>query len=528
MTTNQFAGGNPAMRRALFVAICCTCVCFSTSATDEKPAWTAWLHYGRHMTLIDSNGDTLREFDLPIPDGYNAYYVNYLTTGGAIAVSNSGRWMAGLMQTPESTNLLIIYDMVSQKITATYAPPQSSYALGFSLSREQIFNEDETALAFGYHTLDGESNIRNWHIVILRLSDGKMLRELNSQDDYVQNLDFKTTIIPTVAIFHYRRNEISFTIDVTESSGSGGQIYAFIWNTITGEIREDIAHMTLFADTFVPTGEVVTPLRDTRFKDSEYNNTLQIFDPITQSRYPFYAADLNFSFPMFVQNGERILIKNVREGSFDLIDRNGTSVSNLQFSSKIWVADVAQTPQGFIYMPYIRAIDHMGVNIPALYSVDTRNGLSFGKILWQMKVSEYNESVGNYNFPLDIAWVHSDEPVGPFKPWAQLAEPVCAPTPPPSNVTITPTLIPTPPPLFHAGQTVRVQTIDGEILNLRAEPTRKSEIVVYIEDDTHLELLEGPVEAEGFSWWRVRLPDGLEGWVVENDGELQTLMPHSP
>lgn len=512
------------MRRLLLIALSCACMCFAmpTRATDDPPpAWTAWLHYGRHMTLIDSNGDILREVDLPIPEGYDAYYIN-----SGVAVSNSGRWMAGVMQTPESTNLLIIYDTLSQNITTTYVPPLYSYALGFSLSGEQIFNEDETALAFGYHTSEHESNTRNWHIVVLRLSDGKMLGELSSQDAAVQTPSFKTEIIPTVAIFQYRRNEISFTIGLTEASGSGDHIHSFIWNTITGEIRDDIAHMTLFADTFVPTGEVVTPLRDTRFKDSEYNNTLQIYDPITQSRYPFYTADLYFSFPLFVQNGERILIKNAREATFDLIDRNGTRVSNLQFSSKIWVADVAQTPQGFIYMPYIRAIDHMGVNIPALYSVDTRNGLTFGKILWQMKVSEYNELVGNYNFPLNIAWVHSDEPVGPFKPWTQLADPVYAPTP--SAVTVTPTLIPTPPPLFHVGQTVRVQTIDGEILNLRAEPTRKSEIVVYIEDETHLELLEGPVAAEGFSWWRVRLPDGLEGWVVENDGELQTLMPHSP
>jgi hypothetical protein len=79
--------------------------------------------------------------------------------------------------------------------------------------------------------------------------------------------------------------------------------------------------------------------------------------------------------------------------------------------------------------------------------------------------------------------------------------------------------------LFHVGQTVRVQTIDGEILNLRASPTRTSEILVYIEDETRLELLEGPVEAEGYHWWRVHTPDGLEGWVVENDGELQTLLP---
>jgi hypothetical protein len=433
--------------------------------------------------------------------------------------------MAGVMQTADATSLLVVYDALSQKITATYFPPRYSYALGFNLSREQVFNEDETALAFGYHTSDHAVNTNDWHIVVLRLSDGEILAELNNETAPVLIPSFKFEGIPDVKKFHYQRNEISFTIDLTEASGSGGQIYSFIWNTTTGEIREDIAHIILFTDTFVPTGEVVTPVKDIRFKDAEYNNTLQIYDPISQSRYPFYAANLYFSFPMFVQNGERILIKNVSDGKLDLVGRDGKLIDTLQFPSSMWLADTALTPEGFIYLPTLSAINHEGLNIPALYSVDTRNGLNFGKPVWQMKINTYNELVGGYNYPLDIAWVHSDAPVGPFKPWAQLADPVYAPTPQPSAATITPTMIPTPPPLFYVGQTVRVQTIDGEILNLRAAPTRKSEILVYIEDDTLLELLEGPVEAESFHWWRVHTPDGLEGWVVENDGELQTILP---
>ncbi|MBZ0288380.1 MAG: SH3 domain-containing protein, partial [Anaerolineae bacterium] len=181
---------------------------------------------------------------------------------------------------------------------------------------------------------------------------------------------------------------------------------------------------------------------------------------------------------------------------------------------------------GFLYIASLKTGEWDWEPLPAVYEVDTRdNTLDTGRLVWQIPMKTFRAYFGNSLPYFDIVWVHSDAPVGPFKPWAQLADPVYAPTPQPSTATITPTMIPTPPPLFHVGQTVRVQTIDGEILNLRAAPTRKSEILVYIEDDTLLELLEGPVEAEGYYWWRVHTPDGLEGWVVENDGELQTILP---
>jgi len=88
-------------------------------------------------------------------------------------------------------------------------------------------------------------------------------------------------------------------------------------------------------------------------------------------------------------------------------------------------------------------------------------------------------------------------------------------------------MIPPPEPLFQLGMTVRVQTIGGEILNLRRDHTRKAEVIMYLENKMRLTLLEGPIESEGFTWWRIRTSDGVEGWTVENNGDLQTLMPAS-
>ena len=38
-------------------------------------------------------------------------------------------------------------------------------------------------------------------------------------------------------------------------------------------------------------------------------------------------------------------------------------------------------------------------------------------------------------------------------------------------------------------------------------------------------LLEGPVEAGGYTWWRVQTADGVAGWVVAFADEINTLVP---
>lgn len=108
---------------------------------------------------------------------------------------------------------------------------------------------------------------------------------------------------------------------------------------------------------------------------------------------------------------------------------------------------------------------------------------------------------------------------------AAVGRPQVAPALPPPGDSLSPTALPTPPRLLRVGMTALVQTTGGEILNLRAEPTRQSAILLYLENGMRVQIIAGPLEAEGYVWWRVRLESGLEGWAVENDGALQTLLP---
>jgi|GEM_PF-1353590 len=64
---------------------------------------------------------------------------------------------------------------------------------------------------------------------------------------------------------------------------------------------------------------------------------------------------------------------------------------------------------------------------------------------------------------------------------------------------------------------------DGERLNAR--DSAGGERIFQIEDGTRLTLLEVPQFANGFRWWKVRTPDGEEGWVVDQIEGVRTLVP---
>jgi hypothetical protein len=72
---------------------------------------------------------------------------------------------------------------------------------------------------------------------------------------------------------------------------------------------------------------------------------------------------------------------------------------------------------------------------------------------------------------------------------------------------------------FHVGDELYL-TEEGAGLNVRAEPSMSAEVVAQLQD-AWLSVEEGPVEADGYTWWRVGAfpftgPVSVEGWIVEN------------
>jgi hypothetical protein len=72
------------------------------------------------------------------------------------------------------------------------------------------------------------------------------------------------------------------------------------------------------------------------------------------------------------------------------------------------------------------------------------------------------------------------------------------------------------------GALVVVQGTGGGGLNLREQPTTFAKKVGSVREGTVIPVLDGPREADDYVWWRVRAPDGTEGWAAGNWLVLKT------
>ncbi|MGA2505173.1 MAG: hypothetical protein ABSG01_13875 [Anaerolineales bacterium] len=83
----------------------------------------------------------------------------------------------------------------------------------------------------------------------------------------------------------------------------------------------------------------------------------------------------------------------------------------------------------------------------------------------------------------------------------------------------TPTTSPTPAPgQFAVGVYVLVTNTGGEGLNIHADPSINSKVLFSGNDAEVFLIAEGPVDAEGFTWWRLTASYDVTrtGWAVQN------------
>lgn len=73
---------------------------------------------------------------------------------------------------------------------------------------------------------------------------------------------------------------------------------------------------------------------------------------------------------------------------------------------------------------------------------------------------------------------------------------------------------------LQVGSAATVATDDGDCLNVRSGPGRAAPIVTCLADGTPVRLVDGPMPADGVTWWRL---DGL-GWAA---GEYLNLNPRA-
>ncbi|WP_129671870.1 SH3 domain-containing protein [Candidatus Chloroploca sp. Khr17] len=94
---------------------------------------------------------------------------------------------------------------------------------------------------------------------------------------------------------------------------------------------------------------------------------------------------------------------------------------------------------------------------------------------------------------------------------------------PTSRPILQPTAIPPAAPVLEpelvlaVGRTARIVNLNGTVLRARASPGL-TEVVARLPDASEVTLVEGPVEADGYVWWRVEAAAGT-GWVAQGSPE---------
>ncbi len=101
-----------------------------------------------------------------------------------------------------------------------------------------------------------------------------------------------------------------------------------------------------------------------------------------------------------------------------------------------------------------------------------------------------------------------------------IIEPTATFTPEP-----TPTFTPTPLPgtALQVGQPARVVAAGG--LNLRDAPSSNGTLLTRLGVGQRLAVVEGPVSADDFIWWRLDDGEGTVGWAAQGDGVDEWLSP---
>jgi hypothetical protein len=109
-------------------------------------------------------------------------------------------------------------------------------------------------------------------------------------------------------------------------------------------------------------------------------------------------------------------------------------------------------------------------------------------------------------------------------------EPTPTPTPPPTIVPrasiATPITAPTPvpeptAPILQPGAQARVVNVGEAALLVRGQPGTGQPVQARFPEGTQVTITEGPVEADGYTWWRIEA-DNVSGWSAEGDPETGT------
>jgi general secretion pathway protein A len=80
---------------------------------------------------------------------------------------------------------------------------------------------------------------------------------------------------------------------------------------------------------------------------------------------------------------------------------------------------------------------------------------------------------------------------------------------------LAPVLVPAPAPVIEHKKTPKTAVITADAANVRAKPSLNAETIANVSKETSLEVIDEFTETTGKKWYKVKMPDGKEGWIAD-------------
>lgn len=151
-----------------------------------------------------------------------------------------------------------------------------------------------------------------------------------------------------------------------------------------------------------------------------------------------------------------------------------------------------------------------------------RGGSLEWSLLWAILIGGAIGACGVVGFAV---WVGTGGPsqVSSVRPTAIVVTVTPTPFVPTPTPEPTPTPLPAPDRLLVGGY-AQVSGTGKDTLRLRSDPGLRTTTLKTVPEGTQLLILDGPRDADGITWWRLRDPsDSAEGWAAQ-----LYLIPASP
>lgn len=528
-------------------------------------SWSAWAYNSTTGQMVHAfpDGAAATTMMFPLPPGTSSY-------PHEVTISRDGALLAACLTDDAGNPSVRVYDIYNGVYIAAYMPTAPIVAC--SLGR-YAFSPDGSSLAFGIlnHYPDPADPRPDWEVIVMQMYTGAILYQINSSSPAITALgrDY-TGHLPFVRI--YDTNVIAIA-PVRWGTEGAAEYDSLIWQLATGAVSIVGPYGKSSLDFYLPDSEVIWVDEDPSLPTGTLEGPGFLFNVVMYSNkmgdlYPiFHNGPSVLEMARFIDGGRRIAVRSYTApgpAQWLTMDRSGVT-GLLPIGAE--VNSVWGTPDGDVFLmmdaagiPSIRYHRFSpGAAMPTEFTAWTGTPARGWRIIW---VNPLSGDPGLAPFP-SLPMPGAPPAIVTLPPPAVITLPPAAVVtlPPAAVVTLPPPVVvtlpapitvltpqiqipivgtpqfqsppiamtPAPPQQLYPGGPAQVHTTEGDMLRVRSGPGTGFQVVFQLANGTMVRILEGPTEANGYSWWRIQTSDGRSGWVVEgvtdNGTFLQTLIP---